>query len=96
MSVLLDEIISARKTDAIKYEEYLERIADLARRAEEGLEEDTPEQLKNSPALRALYNNLKNIGETHARTYHVAEEPGEYIDSGDPVLDKGDKDRRSG
>ena len=88
MSALLDEIISARKIDAIKYEEYLERVADLARRAEEGLEEDTPEQLKNSPALRALYNNLKDIGETHARTYHVAEEPGEYIDSGDPVLDK--------
>ena len=88
MSALLDEIISARKTDAIKYEEYLKRIADLATRAEEGLEEDTPEQLKSSPALRALYNNLKNIGETHAQTYHVAAEPNEYIVSGDPVLEK--------
>ncbi len=88
MSALLDEIISARKTNAIKYEEYLKRIADLVQRAEEGLEEDTPEQLKNSPALRALYNNLKNIGETHARTNHVAEEPNEYMVSGYPVLEK--------
>ena len=64
MSALLDEIISARKTKAVEYEEYLKRIADLARRVEVGLAEDTPEQLKNSPALRALYNNLKKAGET--------------------------------
>src|SRR5437764_6440134 len=54
MSALLDEIIAARKAKAIEYEEYLKRIADLARKVEAGLAEDTPEPLKRSPALRAL------------------------------------------
>ena len=59
MSALLDEIIADRKAKAIEYEEYLKRIAELAKRVEAGMADDTPEQLKNSPALRALYNNLK-------------------------------------
>jgi type I restriction enzyme R subunit len=60
MSALLDEIIKARKADAIKYEEYLKRIADLAKRVGTGFEDNVPEVLKRSPGLRALYNNLKN------------------------------------
>jgi type I restriction enzyme R subunit len=64
MSALLDEIITARKARAIEYEEYLKRIADLAKRVEAGIAEDTPEQLKVSPALRALYNNLKKDGDS--------------------------------
>jgi len=87
MSALLDEIITARKAKAIEYEEYLKRIADLARRVEAGLAEDTPEQLKSSPALRALYNNLKRDRGTPARADRVAETPGEYRVSGDSVLD---------
>ena len=78
MSTLLDEIIAARKAEAIEYEEYLQRIARLAQDVVTGLAEDTPEQLKNSPALRALYNNLKKAGET----------PEEYEVSSDPVLKK--------
>jgi type I restriction enzyme R subunit len=66
MSALLDEIISLRKAKAIEYEEYLRRVALLARGVEVGLAEDTPEPLKNSPALRALYNNLKKPEETGA------------------------------
>ena len=58
MSALLDEIIAARKAKAIEYEEYLKRIAVLARRVEAGQAEDTPEQL-NTPGSRALYNNLR-------------------------------------
>jgi type I restriction enzyme, R subunit len=58
MSALLDEIIAARLAKAIEYEEYLKRIAELARRVESGQADDAPEQLKNSPGLRALYNNL--------------------------------------
>ena len=58
MSHLLDEIIAARKARAIEYEEYLKRIADLARRVEAGLGDDTPSEL-NTPGRRALYNNLK-------------------------------------
>jgi hypothetical protein len=66
MSALLDEIIGLRKAKAIEYEEYLRRVALLARGVEVGLAEDTPEPLKNSPALRALYNNLKRPEETAA------------------------------
>ena len=91
MSTLLDEIIADRKAEAIEYEEYLRRIARLAREVEEGLAEDTPEQLKNSPALRALYNNLKMAGGTTAQADRVAEAPEEYDASVDPVLEKAKK-----
>ena len=88
MSTLLDEIIADRKAEAIEYEEYLRRIAKLARAVEEGLAEDTPEQLKNSPALRALYNNLKKAEGTTAWADRVAEAPEQYNVSGNPVLEK--------
>lgn len=78
MSALLDEIIALRKARAIEYEEYLQRVADLARRVEAGQADDTPEPLKRSPALRALYNNLKRDGEPSAA-------------SGDPVLELAQK-----
>jgi type I restriction enzyme R subunit len=57
MSALLDEIIAARKAKAIEYEEYLKRIAELAKKVEAGQAEETPEKL-NTPGKRALYNNL--------------------------------------
>jgi type I restriction enzyme R subunit len=60
MSKLLDEIISARKARAIEYEEYLKRIAELARSVAVGQAEDTPKQL-NTPGRRALYNNLRPV-----------------------------------
>ncbi len=59
MSALLDEIIAARKARAIEYEEYLRRIAELAKRVHAGQEDTTPEPLKKSPGLRAIYHNLK-------------------------------------
>jgi type I restriction enzyme R subunit len=58
MSTLLDEIIAARKAKAIEYEEYLKRIAELAKRVEAGHGDETPEAL-NTPGRRALYNNLR-------------------------------------
>ena len=61
MSALLDEIIAARKAKAIEYEEYLKRIAELAKKVEAGKAEDTPETL-DTPGKRALYNNLKKGG----------------------------------
>ena len=91
MSALLDEIIVDRKAAAMEYEEYLRRIAKLAREVEEGLAEDTPEELKNSPALRALYNNLKMAGGTPVQADRVAEAPEEYDASVDPVLEKAKK-----
>jgi type I restriction enzyme, R subunit len=77
MSTLLDEIIAARKAKALDYEDYLKRIAHVAKTVEVGVADDTPEQLRNSPALRALYNNLNAPGETQ----------GESSVAGDPTLD---------
>ena len=57
MSALLDEIIKFRKEKAGKYEEYLNSIAELAKRVEAGKAEDTPENL-NTPGKRALWSNL--------------------------------------
>jgi type I restriction enzyme R subunit len=57
MSALLDEVIAARKAKAVEYEEYLNQIAEVAKRVEAGQSEETPERL-NTPGRRALYNNL--------------------------------------
>lgn len=57
MSALLDEIIAARKSKAVEYEKYLQRIADLAKQVEEGQAADTLATL-DTPGKRALYNNL--------------------------------------
>ena len=62
MSTLLDEIIKARKARAIEYEEFLAKIADLARKVQAGHADDTPAAL-DTPGKRALYNNL---GQTEA------------------------------
>ena len=85
MSSLLDEIITARKARAIEYEEYLKRIADLARRVEAGLADDAPEQLKRSPGLRALYNNLKEDGA--GRPERTADPQGDYLTAGARALE---------
>lgn len=57
MSKLLTEIIKERKANAISYEEYLKKIANLAKKANEGKSEETPDIL-TTIAQRALYNNL--------------------------------------
>jgi type I restriction enzyme, R subunit len=85
MSTLLDEIIAARKAKAIEYEQYLGRIAELARKVESGLGDDVPEPLKRSPALRALYNNLKPPAQTPSTEWGIASGRKEY-DSGDLAL----------
>jgi type I restriction enzyme R subunit len=58
ISALLDEIIKFRKEQADKYEEYLKKVAELAKKVQAGQAPDTPVQL-NTPGRRALYNNLK-------------------------------------
>ena len=58
MSALLDEIIHSRRAKAIEYEEFLRRIAALARQVTAGQAGEIPEPLKRSRGLRALYNNL--------------------------------------
>lgn len=66
MSLLLDEIIAARKARAIEYEEYLRRIGELVKQVEAGKSSDTPEQL-DTPGRRALYNNLNRDPELALR-----------------------------
>lgn len=60
MSELLEEIVRARREKAIEYEEYLNRIAELARQAAAGTTDDTPEAVRESAGLRAIYNALKS------------------------------------
>jgi len=73
MSALLDEIIAARKAKAIEYEEYLKRVAELAKRVEAGQAEETPAQL-NTPGRRALYNNLNQNEELAIKIDNVVKQ----------------------
>ena len=61
MSALLDEIIQLRKKRAIEYEEYLERIAEIAKKVvQPGGTGGNVHTKLNTPAKLALYNNLKD------------------------------------
>ena len=68
MSTLLNAIIKERKDNAITYEEFLKKIADLVNKMESGKTDTTPQTMK-TPAQRALYNNLGK-DETLALTIH--------------------------
>lgn len=59
MSVLLDELIQQRRQKAIEYQEYLERIRELAGKVlhPEGFTSEYPSSM-DSAAKRALYDNL--------------------------------------
>lgn len=57
MSGILNEIIIARKAKALEYEQYLQKIAELARQVDTGRSDNTPEGLDTS-GKRALWNNL--------------------------------------
>jgi type I restriction enzyme R subunit len=59
MSVLLVKIIEDRKNEKAAYKKYLERIVELSRRTEHPEEyAGYPPEIKPSPAMRALYDNL--------------------------------------
>jgi len=85
MSKLLEEIIADLKAKCLEYEEYLKRIAKLAKQVQSGQAEDTPEALKNSPGLRALYNNLQVPGDPMYADA-VREARSLYGTAGDPRL----------
>lgn len=57
MSCLLNEVIKERKAQAISYEEYLKKIAEIATHVQSGKTSTTPSSLR-TPGLRALYHNL--------------------------------------
>jgi type I restriction enzyme, R subunit len=58
MSKLLDEIIKQRRDEALEYQDYLRKVVELAKKVKEPLEDnDTPTDI-NTPAKKALYDNL--------------------------------------
>jgi len=59
MSKLLNEIIKERKANAVSYEEYLKKIAELAKKVSNLTRDDLPAEIKTN-AQRALYHNLEN------------------------------------
>ena len=58
MSELLDALIAQRKQAAISYQEYLEKIVELTRKAINPILGQTYPKAMNTPAKRALYDNL--------------------------------------
>jgi type I restriction enzyme R subunit len=83
MSALLDEIIQLRKSRAIEYEQYLQRIADIATQVQAGQAPDTPTKL-DSPGKRAVFNNVKHSPVLHA---HKVAEPDAPYGSADSDAD---------
>ena len=69
MSALLDEIIAARKAKAIEYEEYLKRIAELAKKVEAGKAEDTPEKLDTPGSGRSTTTWAADRGGERSRVH---------------------------
>ena len=59
MSEVLDDVLADLRARRDTYEEFLQKIADLAKRVQAGKSSDTPDALDTS-AKRALYNNLGN------------------------------------
>jgi type I restriction enzyme R subunit len=59
MSALLSEVLADLKARRLDYEEFLKRIAELAKQVKLGKGNDTPKKL-DTPGKRALYNNLGN------------------------------------
>ncbi len=64
MSALLDSLIQERRAEALDYESYLQRVADLATQVKKPPVAQYPPSL-NMPAQRALYDN---VGKNEALT----------------------------
>ena len=60
MSELLDELIAARRSNAIAYEEYLEKIVELTKQAKNPADGNSYPAAVNTAAKKALYDNLGN------------------------------------
>lgn len=69
MSELLTDLVKQRRSEAIEYADYLERIADLVRQAKSGHGKIYPIGI-GSPGQKALYDNLE---EDEALTLRVDE-----------------------
>jgi len=81
MSRLLAEVLADLKARRIDYETYLKRIAAVIGQVEAGKADDTPEPLKASPALRAIYNLLALVpGATILAAEPASSPPGSVAD----------------
>ncbi len=58
MSKLLDEILADMKAKRIAYEEYLKRLATLAKQVQVGHADTLPPRI-STPGIRAIFNNLR-------------------------------------
>ena len=58
MSKLLNELIRRRREDAIAYEDYLKQVMALAEKVKNGEDLHSHPPAVNTPALRAIYDNL--------------------------------------
>ena len=67
MSELLEALIRQRKQEAIDYKEYLTQIVDLTRKTSRPETQASHPVSINSPALRALFDNLPVVGERQAQ-----------------------------
>ncbi len=87
MSFLLNEILADLKAERLEYEEYLKKIAGLAKRVQAGLDDSLPSTL-TTPGQRALYHNLKSDGGTPPLVEGMtAEKPAKYSTPSDSALD---------
>jgi type I restriction enzyme R subunit len=79
MSTLLTEILADLRAKRIDYEEFLKRVASLAAQVQKGAADNTPEPLKKSPGLRAIFNQLEREAPTSsAADAAVGDPPGSY------------------
>jgi type I restriction enzyme, R subunit len=60
MSELLDELIKLRKAEALSYKAYLAKVVELTKKVKKPETQTSYPAPINSPALRSLYDNLKD------------------------------------
>ena len=61
MSKLLDELIQRRREEVVAYADYLKEVIDIARKAKRGEGGSSRPSSIDSPALRAIYDNLPGM-----------------------------------
>jgi type I restriction enzyme R subunit len=87
MSALLQEILADLRAKRMDYAEYLQRIATLAAQVHRGVADNTPEVLKRSAGLRALFNNLQMPVAPPPQVEGVHEKGEAYRPASDPKLE---------
>jgi type I restriction enzyme R subunit len=84
MSVLLDEIIKARKQETLEYAEYLKKIEDLIKKLKTNTSIDPYPKTINTKAKKALYDQFDNNEQLALRVH-------EKIDTGKQADWKGNR-----